>query len=163
VPEQPPAYPECLDTRKDGAKATNLFVKRTRKENDMGTVTYAILAMVITFASASAAAAAEKKLVSPALSINPNDGQPLCLVSNLSATATVAVTVEIVDGTGTVAVTTPMTLAPGTINGATDVLTNFYSYCRITPEESKHLQVIRGSHCIASGNTARVCVEATKK
>ena len=123
----------------------------------------AIVVTIITLASAHSAAAAEKQLVSPPLSINFNEGQPLCLVTNLSATDTVAVTVEIVDGTGTVAVTTPLSLPPGGIDGATDRLTNFYSYCRITPEKNKYLNVLRGSHCIASGNTARTCVEAVKR
>ena len=122
----------------------------------------AILATIITLASTHSAAAAEKHLVSPPLSINPNEGQPLCLVTNLSDTDTIAVTVEIVDGTGTVAVTTPLSLPPGGIDGATDRLTNFYSYCRITPDKGK-LSVLRASHCIASANTARTCVEAVKR
>ncbi len=123
----------------------------------------AVLATIITLASTHSAAAAEKQLVSPPLSINPNEGQPLCLVTNLSATDTVAVTVEIVDGTGTVAVTTPLSIAPGGIDGTTDRLTNFYSYCRITPDKNKYITVLRGSHCIASANTARTCVEAVKR
>jgi hypothetical protein len=129
----------------------------------MRIVSPAILATIVTLASAHSAPAAEKQLVSPALSINPSQGQPLCLVTNLSATETVAVKVEIIDGTGTVAVTTPMNLAPGATDGSTDVLTNFYSHCRITPGEKKDLAVLRGSHCIASANTARTCVEARKR
>jgi hypothetical protein len=59
----------------------------------------AILATIVTLASPNSGVAAEKQLVSPPLSINPNEGQPLCLVTNLHAEDTVAVTVEIVDGT----------------------------------------------------------------
>jgi hypothetical protein len=99
-------------------------------------------------------------LVSPPLSINPNDGQPLCLVSNVSATDTIAVTIELVDGTGTTAVTTPHSLAPGAIESATSVLQNFFSYCRVTPGNSAQLPLLRATHCVASGNTSRSCVEA---
>ena len=99
-------------------------------------------------------------LVSPPLSINPNDGQPLCLVSNLSATERIAGTIEIVDGTGTTAVTTPFDLAPGAIESATDVLQNFFSYCRVIPGNSAQLTLLRATHCVASGNTSRTCVEA---
>ena len=129
----------------------------------MRIILVAILATSITLASAHSAGAAEKQLVSPPLSINPSQGQPLCLVTNLSATDTVAVRVEIVDGSGTVAVTTPLNLSPGSTDGATDILTNFYSHCRITPDKGKYLSVLRGSHCIASANTARTCVEAGKR
>ena len=99
-------------------------------------------------------------IVSAPLSINPNEGQPLCLVSNGSPTNTVRVTVEIVDGTGTTAVTTTLEIPPRGIDAATDVLTNFYSYCRVTPEDATQLPLLRVTHCIASGNTARSCVEA---
>jgi hypothetical protein len=107
--------------------------------------------------------AAEKRasvLLSAPLSINPNEGQPLCLVSNQSPTATVSVKAEIVDGTGTVAVTTTLSIPPGGIDGTTDVLTNFYSYCRVTPQDPAQLSLLRASHCIASGNTVRSCLEA---
>lgn len=99
-------------------------------------------------------------LVSAPLSINPNDGQPLCLVSNVSATETIAVTIEIVDGTGTTAVRTAFSLAPGAIESATDVLQNFFSYCRVIPGNSAQIPLLRATHCIASGNTSRSCVEA---
>ena len=99
-------------------------------------------------------------LVSAPLSINPNDGQPLCLVSNVSASETIAVTIEIVDGTGTTAVTSPFNLAPGAIESATDVLQNFFSYCRVIPRNSAQLTLLRATHCVASGNTSRSCVEA---
>ena len=99
-------------------------------------------------------------LVSSPLSINPNDGQPLCLVSNVSSSETIAGTIEIYDGTGAAAVTTPFSLAPGTIESATDVLQNFFSYCRVVPANSAQLPLLRASHCVASGNTSRSCVEA---
>ena len=78
-------------------------------------------------------------LVSSPLSINPNEGQPLCLVSSVSATETIAGTIEIYDGTGTAAVTTPFSLAPGAIESATDILQNFFSYCRVIPANSAQL------------------------
>ena len=99
-------------------------------------------------------------LVSSPLSVNPNEGQPLCLVSNISTTETIVGTIEIFDGTGTAAVTTPFSLAPGAIESATDVLQNFFSYCRVTPANSAQLPMLRASHCAASGNTSRSCVEA---
>ena len=99
-------------------------------------------------------------LVSSPLSVNPNEGQPLCLVSNVSTTETILGTIEIFDGTGTAAVTTPFSLAPGAIESATDVLQNFFSYCRVTPTNSAQLPMLRASHCAASGNTSRSCVEA---
>lgn len=99
-------------------------------------------------------------LVSSPLSINPNDGQPLCLVSNVSSSETIAGTIEIYDGTGAAAVTTPFSLAPGAIESATDVLQNFFSYCRVVPANSAQLPLLRASHCVASGNTSRSCVEA---
>lgn len=99
-------------------------------------------------------------LVSSPLSVNPNEGQPLCLVSNVSTTDTIAGTIEIYDGTGTAAVTTPFSLAPGAIESATDVLQNFFSYCRVTPANSAQLPMLRASHCAASGNSSRSCIEA---
>ena len=99
-------------------------------------------------------------LVSSPLSINPNDGQPLCLVSNVSSSETIVGTIEIYDGTGAAAVTTPFSLAPGAIESATDVLQNFFSYCRVVPANSAQLPLLRASHCVASGHTSRSCVEA---
>src|SRR5215204_3361327 len=99
-------------------------------------------------------------LVSSPLSVNPNEGQPLCLVSNVSTTDTIAGTIQIYDGTGTAAVTTPFSLAPGAIESATDVLQNFFSYCRVTPANSAQMPMLRASHGAASGNTSRSCIEA---
>ncbi len=120
----------------------------------------AILLLVSAHSPAAAASAKATGLVSAPLSINPNDGQPLCLVSNQSATATVSVTVDIVDGTGTTAVTATLSIPPKGIDAATDVLTNFYSYCRVTPQDASQLPLLRATHCVASGNTVRSCVEA---
>jgi hypothetical protein len=128
----------------------------------MRIVWLAAAAVVVVLAQSQPVTAGEKKasaLVSPPVSLNPNEGQPLCLVSNLSSAPVVA-TVEIVDGTGAIPVTTTLEIPPGGIDGATDVLTNFYSYCRITPQDASQLPLLRGSHCAASGNTARTCVEA---
>src|SRR5512138_2930326 len=97
------------------------------------TIGTAILLLVSSHSPAAAASAKATALVSAPLSINPNDGQPLCLVSNQSATATVSVTADIVDGTGTTAVTATLSIPPKGIDAVTDVLTNFYSYCRVTP------------------------------
>jgi hypothetical protein len=123
-----------------------------------------VAAAVLALASPRVAVTATEKkpaaLLSPALSINPVEGQPICLVSNLSATATVSVSVEIFDATGTSAVSTQLTLPPAGIDAATDVLSNFYSYCRITPQDPAQLSLLRGSHCVASGNTVRTCLEA---
>jgi hypothetical protein len=99
-------------------------------------------------------------LVSSPLSINPNEGQPLCLVSNVSTTETIAGTIEIYTGTGILAVNTPFSLPPGTIESATDILPNFFSYCRVVPANSAQLPMLRASHCVASGNTGRSCIEA---
>jgi hypothetical protein len=110
-----------------------------------------------------AEAADEKKLsalISPPLSINANDGQPMCLVSNISASTTVRVTVEIFDGTGATILNTQFDLLPGTIEGPTDASQNFNSYCRITPANPAHLSLIRGSHCSVYSNSVKACVEA---
>jgi len=129
----------------------------------MRSSTLALFAVLLAFASAHGAGAAEKKttsLVSPPLSINPNDGQPLCLVSNVSATASVTATLDIIDASGAAAVTYTTTLAPGASDGTTDRLSYFYSYCRITPADPAQLSLLRGSHCTASANTSQVCLEA---
>jgi len=130
----------------------------------MRTVLLLVAAVVLVLAASnSAALAAEKKssvLTSPPLSINPVEGQPLCLVSNLSPTATVSVTVEIVDASGTSAVTAALSIPPAGVDGTTDLLSYFYSYCRITPQDPAQLPLLRGSHCVASANTVRSCLEA---
>ena len=123
----------------------------------------ALFGVALALASADPAAAADKTkgaLVSPPLSINPNDGQPLCLAANVSATETVAVTLEIIDASGAVAVTTSYVLGPGASDAATDRIAYFYSYCRITPANPAQLSLLRGTHCIASANTSRTCLEA---
>jgi hypothetical protein len=109
-----------------------------------------------------AATAAEKKpaaLVSGPLSINPVEGQPICLVTNVSAATTIAVTIEVIDATGTVG-TTAVSLPPGGVDAMTDAFTNFYTYCRVTPQDPATLPLLRASHCTASGNTVQACVEA---
>ena len=130
----------------------------------MRTLLLVVAAALLVLASPRAGVTAGEKrppaLVSPSLSINPNEGQPLCLASNLSATTTVSVTVEIIDGTGTSAVSSQLTLPPAGVDATTGVLSNFYSYCRITPRDPAHLPLLRGSHCVASGNTVRTCLEA---
>ena len=131
----------------------------------MRTIILGILAVNIVFATAhSTAVAGEKKLnalVSPALSFNyTSDLQPLCLVSNVSETTTIPVTVEIVDGSGEIAVTTTLELEPHQTDAAGGVLENFYSYCRIMPQDPADLPLLRGSHCMVSSNTVITCVEA---
>jgi hypothetical protein len=120
--------------------------------------------MVVLSSSVPAEAADTTKravpLVSPPLSINPNDGQPMCLVSNLGTTATVSVIVEIIDASGTSMVTSELDVPPGGVEAATDALQNFYSYCRITPKDATYRPLIRGSHCSVYLNSVKACVEA---
>ena len=57
----------------------------------------AIVALVLASHSPALAASAKPSaVVGPPLSINPLDGQPLCLVPNQSPTATISVRTEIV-------------------------------------------------------------------
>jgi hypothetical protein len=129
----------------------------------MKTLLLSIAAAVVVVGSLPpAATAAEKRpaaLVSAPLSINPNDGQPLCLATNVSAATTVPVTVEIIDAMGTVA-TVSASIPPGGVEAASDAFANFYSYCRITPQDATHLPLLRGSHCVATAATVRTCIDA---
>jgi hypothetical protein len=109
---------------------------------------------------ALAASAKPAGIVSPPLSINPLEGQPLCLVSNQSPTATISVKAEIVDVNGVAQVSATLDIPPKGIDAITDVLSTFYSYCRVTPLDAANVPLVRASHCIASGNTSRTCVEA---
>jgi hypothetical protein len=129
----------------------------------MKTLLLVIAATVALLPSAPpSATAAEKKpaaLVSAPLSINPNVGQPICLVTNTSAATTIAVTIEIIDAIGTV-VSASLSLPPGGADAATDAFPNFYTYCRITPQDPTQLPLLRGSHCVATGNTVTTCIDA---
>jgi hypothetical protein len=118
------------------------------------------LALASWYSPAVAASAKPSFIVSSPLSINPLDGQPLCLVSNQSPTATISVRAEIVDVNGTAQVSATLNIPPRGIDAITDVLSTFYSYCRVTPLDAINLPFVRATHCIASGNTSRVCVEA---
>jgi hypothetical protein len=120
----------------------------------------AIVALVLASHSPAVAASAKPSaIVSPPLSINPLDGQPLCLVSN-QGTATISVKAEIVDVNGVAQVSATLNIPAKGIDAITDVLSTFYSYCRVTPLDAANVGLVRASHCIASGNTSRTCVEA---
>jgi hypothetical protein len=125
-------------------------------------VSLMVSAFTVVIASSFPAKAADKlyALISPPLSINANDGQPMCLVSNISTSITVPVKVEIFDGTGATILNAQFDLLPGTIEGPTDSSQNFNSYCRITPANPSHLSLIRGSHCSVYSNSVKACVEA---
>lgn len=130
----------------------------------MRTVSFVLAAVVAVLGLVRpSAVAGEKKpaaLSSPPLSLNPADGQVLCLVSNISAATTISVTVEIVDATGTIFPTATLEIPPGRIDAAGDLLANFYSYCRVTPADPAHLPLLRASHCAVTGNSVKACVEA---
>ena len=77
--------------------------------------------------------------------MRPNQGQPICLVTNLSAATTIAVSVEIFDATGTSVASTTSDVPPGAVDAATDLSLNFYTYCRITPQDASQLPLLRGN------------------
>lgn len=129
----------------------------------MRTVSFVLAALVAFGLAQASAAAGEKKptaLSSPPVSLNPADGQVLCLVSNISANTTVSVTVEIIDGTGLIFPTATLEIPPGRIDAAGDLLTSFYSYCRVTPANPEHLPLLRASHCAVTSNSVKACLEA---
>lgn len=126
------------------------------------TVLAALISGIAVFACASPSIAAGTKpalLVSPPLSINPNEAQPVCLVANSSDVTPVTATIEIVDGTGTSMVASTVEVLPGKIEAVTDLVRNFWTYCRVTLPDSTQRPLIRASHCSATNNSVRACVE----
>ena len=102
-------------------------------------------------------------LTTAALSLNPNSTDSLlCIASNTSTTATISVDVELIDGQGLSSGPTTHVLAPGSSESIVGPFSiNFWSYCRITPDNPADLPSLRGSHCIVDGDqSARTCSEA---
>jgi hypothetical protein len=71
------------------------------------------------------------------------------------------VVVEVLDGTGQGGSTT-IVIAPGGVEAVTGgSATNFYAYCRITPESPADLPLLRGNYFLNDLNqTTKTCTEA---
>lgn len=152
--------PDALDRRPPGLPLA--FRESARSATKALLLLAAAVGVALIFGP-PAATAGEKKpaaLVSGPLSINPNDGQPICLVTNLSEATTITVSVEIFDATGASVAITTSDVPPGAVDATTDLSLNFYTYCRITPLDPAQLPLLRGSHCSATGNHVGACVEA---
>ena len=118
------------------------------------------IVLLVAVSPAMAGSTKPASLVSPPLSINPNEAQPMCLVGNLSDVTPVTATIEIIDGTGTPMVASTVEVLPGKIEAVSDLVRNFWTYCRVTLPDATQKPLIRASHCSAQNNSVRACVEA---
>lgn len=118
------------------------------------------IVLLAAVAPAMAGSTKPASLSSPPLSINPNEAQPMCLLGNVSDVTTVTATIEIVDGTGTPMVASTVQVLPGTIEAVSDLVRNFWTYCRVTLPDATQRPLVRVSHCSAQNNSVRACVEA---